>query len=127
MADLPRRTPDTGWLARAPSGGLVLGGIASVELGGALAVHLFGYVGPSGAVVLRMGTAALVLLGASPPRLRGRALRGLPVAGTCRAGAAGGGGVRAGARRDDPQLLQRGAPHPAGHRGGPGVRRSAHG
>src|ERR1700753_2731305 len=80
MADLTRRASDTGWLARAPSGGLVLGGIASVQLGGALAVHLFGYVGPGGAVLLRMVTAALVLLATSPPRLRGRALRGLPVA-----------------------------------------------
>jgi inner membrane transporter RhtA len=80
MADVTRRAPDTGWLARAPSGGLVLGAIASVQLGGALAVHLFRYVGPSGAVVLRMVTAALVLLAVSPPRLRGRALRGLPVA-----------------------------------------------
>lgn len=80
MADLTRSAPDPGWLARAPSGGLVLGGITSVQLGGALAVHLFGYVGPSGAVLLRMVTAALVLLATSPPRLRGRALRGLPVA-----------------------------------------------
>ncbi|HEY1568280.1 MAG TPA: EamA family transporter [Solirubrobacteraceae bacterium] len=80
MADLTRRAPETGWLARAPSGGLVLGGILSVQLGGALAVHLFRYVGPSGALVLRMVTAAAVLLVTSPPRLRGRALRGLPVA-----------------------------------------------
>jgi inner membrane transporter RhtA len=80
MADLTRRAPETGWLARAPSGGLVLGGILSVQLGGALAVHLFSYVGPSGALVLRMVTAAAVLLVTSPPRLRGRALRGLPVA-----------------------------------------------
>jgi inner membrane transporter RhtA len=80
MADLTRRASETGWLARAPSGGLVLGGILSVQLGGALAVHLFGYVGPSGALVLRMVTAAAVLLVTSPPRLRGRALRGLPVA-----------------------------------------------
>jgi inner membrane transporter RhtA len=80
MADLTRRAPETGWLARAPSGGLVLGGILSVQLGGALAVHLFRYVGPSGALVLRMVTAAAVLLATSPPRLRGRALGGLPVA-----------------------------------------------
>src|SRR6201992_1024124 len=80
MADLTRRASDTGWLARAPSGGLVLGGIMSVQLGGALAVHLFRYVGPGGAVFLRMVTAAVVLLATSPPRLRGRALRGLPVA-----------------------------------------------
>jgi len=80
MADLTRRAPDAGWLARAPSGGLVIGGIASVQVGGALAVHLFRYVGPGGAVMLRMVTAAIVLLAISPPRLRGRALSGLPVA-----------------------------------------------
>jgi len=51
-----------------------------VQIGGALAVHLFGRVGPGGAVLLRMVTAALVLLATSPPRLRGRALRGLRVA-----------------------------------------------
>lgn len=82
MADVTRRAPEAGLLARAPSGGLVLGGIASVQLGGALAVHLFRWVGPTGAVVLRMGTAALVLLVVSPPRLRGRALRGLRLAAT---------------------------------------------
>jgi inner membrane transporter RhtA len=80
MADLTRAAPDAGWLARAPSGGLVIGGIASVQLGGALAVHLFAWVGPGGAVVLRMVTATLILLAASPPRLRGRGLQGLPVA-----------------------------------------------
>ena len=80
MSDLTRRVPDAGLLARAPSAGLVLGGIASVQVGGALAVHLFTWVGPGGAVALRMVTAALVLLAISPPRLRGRALQGLPVA-----------------------------------------------
>jgi inner membrane transporter RhtA len=80
MAELTRRPADTGWLARAPSAALVIGGITSVQIGGALAVHLFAWVGPSGAVALRMVTAAIVLLATSPPRLRGRALRGLPVA-----------------------------------------------
>lgn len=80
MADVTRRAPQDGWLARAPSGGLVVGGIASVQLGAALAVHMFPWVGPGGVVALRMTTAALVLLAISPPRLRGRALRGLPLA-----------------------------------------------
>src|ERR1700743_497115 len=80
MADLTRRAPEAGWLGRAPSGGLVIGGIVAVQLGGALAVPLFSYVGPGGAVALRMITAAVVLLATSPPRLRGRALSGLPVA-----------------------------------------------
>jgi inner membrane transporter RhtA len=80
MAELTRRPADTGWLGRAPSAALVIGGITSVQIGGALAVHLFAWVGPGGAVLLRMLTAAIVLLATSPPRLRGRALRGLPVA-----------------------------------------------
>jgi inner membrane transporter RhtA len=80
MAELTRRAPDTGWLARAPSGGLVIGGIASVQLGGALAVHLFAWVGPGGAVVLRLVTATLILLATSPPRLRDRGPHGLRVA-----------------------------------------------
>src|ERR1700744_5531064 len=80
MADLTRHAPDQGWLGRAPSGALVIGGITSVQVGGALAVHLFAWVGPGGAVGLRMVAAAVVLLATSPPRLRGRALSGLPVA-----------------------------------------------
>jgi inner membrane transporter RhtA len=71
---------DGGWLARAPSGGLVVAAIASVQFGGALAVHLFSSVGPGGAVLLRLATAAGVLLAVSRPRLKGRALRHLPLA-----------------------------------------------
>ncbi|MFL5859859.1 MAG: EamA family transporter [Solirubrobacteraceae bacterium] len=81
MTEVTRRAPDAGWLTRAPSGGLVVGAIASVQLGAALAVHLFAWVGSSGAVALRMLFAAAVLLVISPPRLRGRALRRLPLAG----------------------------------------------
>lgn len=77
---MTRRAPDAGWLARAPSGGLVVAAIASVQVGGALAVHLFSWVSPSGAVSLRMLFAALVVLAISPPRLGGRALRRLPLA-----------------------------------------------
>ncbi|HLH66709.1 MAG TPA: EamA family transporter [Solirubrobacteraceae bacterium] len=65
-----RRTP----LARAPSPALVLAAIASVQLGGALSVRLFGSVGPGGTVLLRLTTASVVLLCASRPRLR--SLRG---------------------------------------------------
>src|SRR5947209_6258868 len=68
MADLTRRAPDRGWLARAPSGGLVIGAIASVQVGGALAVHLFAWVGPTGAVLLRLAFGAVVLLVVFPPR-----------------------------------------------------------
>ncbi|MGH2858772.1 MAG: EamA family transporter [Solirubrobacteraceae bacterium] len=58
-------------LARAPSGGLVVGAIASVQLGGALAVRLFSSVGPGGAVVLRLAWASIVLLAISRPRIAG--------------------------------------------------------
>jgi len=66
---------DGGVLARAPSGGLVLGAIASVQLGAALAVHLFASVGPGGAVFLRLTTAAVVLWVVWRPRLRVRTRR----------------------------------------------------
>jgi inner membrane transporter RhtA len=80
MTDVTRRGPDADWLARTPSAALVIGGITCVQLGGALAVHLFGWVGPSGAVALRLLFAACILLAISPPRLGGRALRRLPLA-----------------------------------------------
>lgn len=80
MTEVSRRSGDTGLLARAPSGGLVVAAIASVQFGGALAVHLFASVGPGGAVVLRLATASVVLFAVSPPRLHGRGLRQLPLA-----------------------------------------------
>jgi inner membrane transporter RhtA len=80
MADVTRRAVDGDWLARAPSGGLVVAAIASVQLGSALAVHLFKTVGPGGAVFLRLATASIVLLAVSRPRLHGRTLRQLPLA-----------------------------------------------
>jgi inner membrane transporter RhtA len=64
--------PRPGVLGRAPSTGLVVGAIASVQFGGALAVHLFSAVGPGGAVLLRLATATVVLFAISRPRLRGR-------------------------------------------------------
>jgi inner membrane transporter RhtA len=74
-------SPPKGFLARAPSGGLVLGGIASVQLGSALAAKLFAQVGPSGAVLLRLVTASVVLLLIWRPRVRGRTRRELVLAG----------------------------------------------
>ncbi len=53
--------------------------IASVQFGGALAVHLFNSVGPAGAVLLRLATASIVLLAVSRPGLRGRTLAQLPL------------------------------------------------
>jgi inner membrane transporter RhtA len=69
-----------GLLARAPSGGLVIAAIASVQFGGALAVHLFTTVGPGGAVLLRLASASIVLMAISRPRLGRVPLRHLPLA-----------------------------------------------
>jgi inner membrane transporter RhtA len=71
VADVPARAVESGPLARVPSGALVLGGIASVQFGSAVATHLFSSVGPSGAVLLRLVTASIVLVAIARPRLRG--------------------------------------------------------
>ncbi|HET9103511.1 MAG TPA: EamA family transporter [Solirubrobacteraceae bacterium] len=54
-----------------PSPVLVLGGITSVQFGSAVATHLFGSVGPGGAVLLRLLAAAVVLTLVTRPRLTG--------------------------------------------------------
>jgi inner membrane transporter RhtA len=64
-----------GLLERAPSGGLVLGAIASVQFGSAVASKLFAQVGPGGAVLLRLVSATIVLLVVWRPRLGGRSKR----------------------------------------------------
>jgi inner membrane transporter RhtA len=74
----PERDRDP--LARAPSGALVLGAITSVQIGSAIATKLFGQVGPSGAVLLRLLFASIVLFGVWRPRLRGRTRRELLLA-----------------------------------------------
>jgi inner membrane transporter RhtA len=61
-----------GPLARAPSGGLVVAAIASVQFGSALAATLFQRVGPGGTVLLRLASAAGILVLLWRPRLRGR-------------------------------------------------------
>jgi inner membrane transporter RhtA len=73
---------DAGLLARAPSAGLVLCAIASVQLGAALAVNLFAWVGPAGAVFLRLTSASIMLVAVWRPRLRERAPGELLLAGT---------------------------------------------
>ena len=45
-----------------PSGALVLGAIASVQLGAAVATTLFGRIGPGGTVFERLGFGSLILL-----------------------------------------------------------------
>jgi inner membrane transporter RhtA len=74
-------TRNPGWLTRAPSGGLVVGSIASVQFGSALATKLFVDVGPGGAVLLRLASASIVLFAIWRPRLRGRERRELWLAG----------------------------------------------
>lgn len=51
--------------------GLVLGSVASVQLGASFAVLLFPAAGPLGTVTLRLVFSAMVLLLVSRPRLRG--------------------------------------------------------
>ncbi|HMD55938.1 MAG TPA: EamA family transporter [Solirubrobacteraceae bacterium] len=81
MAATDRTAPHRGLLERAPSAGLVIGAIASVQFGAAIATKLFAQVGPGGAVFLRLLAAALVLLLLLRPRLRGRSARELRLAG----------------------------------------------
>lgn len=73
MASLDAPVPPVagGLLARAPSGALVVSGIASVQFGSAIATKLFTTVGPGGAVLLRLLTATIVLLVLWRPRLGG--------------------------------------------------------
>jgi inner membrane transporter RhtA len=74
------RARDGGLLARAPSGALVLGGIASVQFGAALATTLFDRVGPAGTAFLRLAFGSVVLLAVWRPRLAGRSRSELSLA-----------------------------------------------
>jgi inner membrane transporter RhtA len=71
---------ESGLLARAPSPALVVGAIASVQFGAALAATLFDTLGPGGAVLLRLAFAALILLALWRPRLREHDRRELQLA-----------------------------------------------
>jgi inner membrane transporter RhtA len=72
--------PTGGGLARAPSAGLVIGAIASVQFGAALAATLFARLGPGGVTFLRLSFASVVLLAVGRPRLRGHARHELALA-----------------------------------------------
>jgi inner membrane transporter RhtA len=72
--------PRLGLLARSPSYGLVVGGIASVQFGAALATTLFARIGPGGAVLLRLLTASVILLIIFRPRVKVRTRRELLLA-----------------------------------------------
>ena len=67
-------------LARTPPTALVVGGIASVQFGSAVATKLFGAVGPGGAVLMRLVFASLVLMAIWRPSVRGRSRRELVLA-----------------------------------------------
>jgi inner membrane transporter RhtA len=57
--------------AAVPAPLLVLGGVISVQFGGALAVTLVREIGAGGSVLLRIGFAAIILFAIARPRLRG--------------------------------------------------------
>ena len=63
-----------------PAPALVVAGIASTQVGGAIAKTLFDELGPTGTVLLRTGFAALVLCLLVRPRLRGHSRGDLAVA-----------------------------------------------
>ncbi len=73
-------THEPGLLARAPSGALVVGAIASVQFGSAIAATLFDQAGAAGTVLLRLVFGSLVLLAVWRPRLGGRSRRELALA-----------------------------------------------
>ena len=61
----------------APAPVLVLGAIASVQSGAAIATRLFPDAGPGGTVILRLALSALILLCIARPTIRGRDRRDL--------------------------------------------------
>ncbi len=70
----------TDGLSRVPSPALVVGAIASVQFGAALAATLFARIGPGGAVLLRLTSATIALALIWRPRIRGAARRHLALA-----------------------------------------------
>jgi inner membrane transporter RhtA len=70
-----------GLLAPAPSPALVLGAIASVQFGAAIAVTLFSRIGPGGAVWLRLLGGTVILVPLWRPQWRGRSRSDLLLAG----------------------------------------------
>jgi inner membrane transporter RhtA len=71
---------NAGTLSRVPSPVLVIGAIASVQFGSAIATKLFSSVGPGGAVLLRLLTASIVLCAVTRPSVAGRSRRQLALA-----------------------------------------------
>ncbi len=77
MTVRPTSSVRSGLLDSAPSGGLVVGAIASVQFGSSLAATLFHTLGPAGTVFLRLASAACVLVLLARPAFRGRSGREL--------------------------------------------------
>jgi inner membrane transporter RhtA len=65
---------------RVPASGLVLGGIASVQVGAAFATKLFSHLGPAGTTLVRVLFAAVILCVIWRPSLRGHGPRQLRLA-----------------------------------------------
>jgi inner membrane transporter RhtA len=65
---------------RVPASGLVLVGIASVQVGAAFATKLFGHLGAGGTTLVRLLFAAIVLCAVWRPRLRAHPARELYLA-----------------------------------------------
>src|SRR5437588_8399262 len=63
-----RSTNWSGWGGRVPAPLLALGAIASVQVGAAVAKHVFAALGPTGTVFLRVGFGACILLAIARPR-----------------------------------------------------------
>jgi inner membrane transporter RhtA len=77
VATAESRAINAGALSRVPSPALVIGAIASVQFGSAVATTIFKDVGPGGAVLLRLVTATVVLCAVTRPSLAGRSRRQL--------------------------------------------------
>ena len=80
MAQVDQAAPRLDVLASAPSSALVVGAIASVQFGSAIAAKLFAAIGPGGAVLMRLAFASIVLVAIWRPGIRGRSRRDLLLA-----------------------------------------------
>jgi inner membrane transporter RhtA len=80
VATAHEKAPDATILDRVPSPALVVGAIASVQFGAAIAATLFDRIGPAGTVLLRLTFGSMVLLAVWRPRLAGRSRRELTLA-----------------------------------------------
>jgi inner membrane transporter RhtA len=80
VPSLDAPAPATVLLSRVPSPALVIGGIASVQIGSAIAAKLFSQTGSGGAALLRLAFGGLLLSIVWRPRARSRTRRELLLA-----------------------------------------------